>query len=55
MLPGLTATFLAEAGADLTVTDLKSSADLASSVKVLKKFKNIKFVRYIELYKLFEI
>ncbi len=38
------AIFLAEAGADLTVTDLKSEKDLAASIGPLKKFKNIKFV-----------
>ncbi len=36
--------FLAEAGANLTVTDLKIEAELATSLKELKKFKNIKFV-----------
>lgn len=38
------AAFLAEAGADLTVTDLKSAADLAMSLEPLKKYKNIRFV-----------
>jgi UDP-N-acetylmuramoylalanine--D-glutamate ligase len=38
------AAFFAEAGADLTVTDLKSEKDLASSLESLKKYKNIKFV-----------
>lgn len=38
------AIFLAEAGADLTVTDLKSKEELAPSLKLLKKFKDIKFV-----------
>ncbi len=38
------AAFLAEAGADLTVTDLKSATDLAASLEPLKKFKNIRFV-----------
>lgn len=38
------AVFFAEAGADLTVTDLKSEADLVTSLEVLKKYKNIKFV-----------
>ncbi|MEK7185354.1 MAG: UDP-N-acetylmuramoyl-L-alanine--D-glutamate ligase [Patescibacteria group bacterium] len=38
------AVFLAEAGADLTVTDLKSEAELASSIDQLKKFKNVKLV-----------
>ncbi len=38
------AAFFAEAGADLTVTDLKSEADLAKSLESLKKYKNIKFV-----------
>jgi UDP-N-acetylmuramoylalanine--D-glutamate ligase len=36
--------FLAECGADLIVTDLKSKEQLATSVKELKNFKNIKFV-----------
>ncbi len=36
--------FLAECGADLIVTDLKSRKQLATSVKALNKFKNIKFV-----------
>ena len=36
--------FLAELGADLTVTDLKTKEQLATSIKALKKFKNIKFV-----------
>ncbi len=38
------AVFFAEAGADLTVTDLKSEKDLASSLETLKRFKNIRFV-----------
>jgi UDP-N-acetylmuramoylalanine--D-glutamate ligase len=38
------AAFLASAGADLTVTDLKTETDLASSIEPLKKFKNIRFV-----------
>ena len=38
------AMFLAECGADLTVTDLKTKEQLASSLKQLSKFKNIKFV-----------
>lgn len=38
------AAFFAEAGADLTVTDLKSEKDLASSLETLKKYNNIKFV-----------
>ncbi len=38
------AAFFAEAGADLTVTDLKSEKDLASSLEILKKYNNIKFV-----------
>jgi UDP-N-acetylmuramoylalanine--D-glutamate ligase len=38
------AIFLAKAGADLTVTDLKSEADLEKSLRQLRKFKNIKFV-----------
>jgi UDP-N-acetylmuramoylalanine--D-glutamate ligase len=36
--------FLAECGADLIVTDLKTKEQLATSVKALNKFKNIKFV-----------
>ncbi len=36
--------YLAECGADLIVTDLKSKEQLASSLKILKKFPNIKFV-----------
>ncbi len=36
--------FLAECGADLIVTDLKNSEQLATSLKALKKFKNIKYV-----------
>ncbi len=35
--------FLAECGADLIVTDLKSKEDLASSLKQLSKFKNITY------------
>jgi UDP-N-acetylmuramoylalanine--D-glutamate ligase len=35
--------FLAEAGADLIVTDLKSKEDLRASLLKLKKFKNIKY------------
>lgn len=35
--------FLAEKGADLLVTDLKSEQELASSLEMLRKFKNIKF------------
>ena len=35
--------FLAECGADLIVTDLKTKEQLASSLKVLSKFKNIKY------------
>ncbi|OIO31219.1 UDP-N-acetylmuramoylalanine--D-glutamate ligase [Candidatus Nomurabacteria bacterium CG1_02_43_90] len=38
------AKFLAELGADLTITDLKSKDLLAPSVKQLSKFKNIQFV-----------
>ncbi|HEX4104336.1 MAG TPA: UDP-N-acetylmuramoyl-L-alanine--D-glutamate ligase [Candidatus Paceibacterota bacterium] len=37
------AEFFAEAGADLTVTDLKSEAELAPSLARLKKFKNITY------------
>jgi len=36
--------FLAECGADLTVTDLKSKEELESSLKKLSKYKNIKYV-----------
>ncbi len=36
--------FLAECGADLIVTDLKTEEQLATSLKELSKFKNIKFV-----------
>ncbi len=38
------AKFLAECGADLVVTDLKSKEQLSKSVKELSKFKLIKFV-----------
>ena len=38
------AAFLAEAGAEVIVTDLKSEEELADSVKALKKYKNITFV-----------
>jgi len=36
--------FLAEAGAELTVTDLKSEAELSSSIEKLKDLENIKYV-----------
>ncbi|MFA6586177.1 MAG: UDP-N-acetylmuramoyl-L-alanine--D-glutamate ligase [Candidatus Paceibacterota bacterium] len=36
--------FLAECGADLIVTDLKSKKQLATSIKALKKFRSIKYV-----------
>lgn len=36
--------FLAESGADLTVTDLKSKNALKSSLKEIRKYKNIKYV-----------
>jgi UDP-N-acetylmuramoylalanine--D-glutamate ligase len=36
--------FLAECGADLIVTDLKTKVQLADSIKNLAKFKNVKFV-----------
>lgn len=36
--------FLAECGADLIVTDLKTKEQLATSLKALEKFSNIKFV-----------
>src|SRR5665648_655380 len=36
--------FLAECGADLIVTDLKNKEQLATSLKALNKFTNIKFV-----------
>jgi UDP-N-acetylmuramoylalanine--D-glutamate ligase len=35
--------FLAECGAELIVTDLKTKEQLATSLKVLSKFKNIKY------------
>jgi UDP-N-acetylmuramoylalanine--D-glutamate ligase len=35
--------FLAECGAELIVTDLKSKEQLASSLKQLSKFKNIRY------------
>ena len=38
------AAFLAECGAELIVTDLKSKEELAASVEELKDFKNITFV-----------
>lgn len=38
------AIFLAQCGAHVTVTDLKSAKELASSVSKLKKFKNVHFV-----------
>jgi UDP-N-acetylmuramoylalanine--D-glutamate ligase len=34
----------ARAGANVTVSDLKSASDLASNVKRLKRFKNVRFV-----------
>jgi UDP-N-acetylmuramoylalanine--D-glutamate ligase len=37
-------TFLAECGAEVTVTDLKTAKELAPSVGALKKYKNIRFV-----------
>lgn len=36
--------FLAECGADLTVTDLKTKEELKESLTKLKKYKNIKYV-----------
>lgn len=36
--------FLAECGADLTVTDLKTETDLEPTLKKLKKYSNIKYV-----------
>ena len=36
--------FLAECGADLIVTDLKTKEQLATSLKALEKFPQIKFV-----------
>jgi UDP-N-acetylmuramoylalanine--D-glutamate ligase len=36
--------FLAECGADLIVTDLKTEEQLVTSLKKLSKFKNIKFI-----------
>lgn len=38
------AKFLAECGADLTVTDLKTKEQLATSLKQLARFKDIKYV-----------
>lgn len=38
------AKFLAECGADLTITDLKTEEQLKPSLKKLSKFKNIKYV-----------
>ncbi len=38
------AVFAAQCGADVTVTDLKSEQDLAPSVAVLKKYKNVRLV-----------
>ena len=38
------AAFLAECGAEVLVTDLKSKADLKTSLLKLKKYKNIKYV-----------
>ena len=38
------AAFLAECGAELTVTDLKTKDELASSLEKLKKYKNITYV-----------
>lgn len=38
------AKFLAECGAELTITDLKTEEQLAPSLKKLKKFSNIKYV-----------
>lgn len=38
------AKFLAECGAELTITDLKTRKELASSLEKLKKFLNIKYV-----------
>ncbi len=37
------ALFLAECGAELTITDLKSKAELKESIAKLKKFRNIKY------------
>lgn len=38
------AIFLAQCGAIVTVTDLKTAAELAPSVAALKKYKNVRFV-----------
>ena len=38
------AKFLVECGAELTITDLKTEEQLASSLKKLKKFPNIQYV-----------
>src|SRR3990167_10776225 len=37
-------TFLAECGAKVLVTDLKTAKELAPSIKKLKKYKNIKYI-----------
>ena len=36
--------FLAQCGAEVTVTDLKTAKELAPSIEALKKYKNIRFV-----------
>src|SRR3989339_938644 len=38
------AKFLAECGAELTITDLKTEEQLAPSLKILTPYKNIKYV-----------
>lgn len=38
------ALFIARAGAEVTITDLKTKKDLASSVALFKGFKNVRFV-----------
>lgn len=38
------ALFLAKSGAELTITDLKTEEQLASSLRRLKKFKNVRYV-----------
>lgn len=38
------AEFLARAGANLTITDLKTAKELSANLRVLKKYENIKYV-----------
>ena len=37
--------YLAQKGADIIVTDLKTEKELAPSIKALKKYKNIKYIQ----------